>query len=282
MLAFVADVQMPGQGMATLAAAIVGVIVVNGVFSFWQEYRAEETMAALQRLLPHQVRVQREGVVVAIPSEGVVPGDVILLSAGDNVPADCRLLEAFGVRVNNATVTGEARAVSRDAAVSTTPTCCEAAMSCWPAPRSTTGEAKALRLRDRHAHRVRWHRASHTDHARRAVAAAEGDRRPQPAHRHSGAGAWASASFVVGVFIGLPMRVSLVFSIGIIVANVPGGIAADGDSGDGHGGAADGEAANAGASPAERRDTRFGDGHLHGQNRHADAEPDGCSRALRA
>ena len=40
--------------MATLAAAIVGVIVINGLFSFWQEYRAEETMAALQRLLPHQ------------------------------------------------------------------------------------------------------------------------------------------------------------------------------------------------------------------------------------
>ena len=58
-LAVLADLQMPGQGMATLAAAIVGVIVVNGLFSFWQEYRAEETIAALQRLLPHQVKAQR-------------------------------------------------------------------------------------------------------------------------------------------------------------------------------------------------------------------------------
>ena len=47
LLALIADVQMPGQGMATLAGAIVGVIVVNGAFSFWQEYRAEETMVAL-------------------------------------------------------------------------------------------------------------------------------------------------------------------------------------------------------------------------------------------
>ena len=46
-----------------------------------------------------------------IPSDDVVPGDVIVLSAGDNVPADCRLLEAFGVRVNNSTVTGEARII---------------------------------------------------------------------------------------------------------------------------------------------------------------------------
>ena len=92
-------------------------------------------MAALQRLLPHQVRVQRDGTVVVIPSEDVVPGDVILLSAGDNVPADCRLLEAFGVRVNNATVTGEARPVSRDAASTTRTTCCGAGTSCWPARR---------------------------------------------------------------------------------------------------------------------------------------------------
>jgi magnesium-transporting ATPase (P-type) len=114
-LALVADLQMPGEGMATLAVAIVGVIVINGLFSFWQEYRAEETMAALQRLLPHQVRAQRDGAVIIIPADDLVPGDVIVFSAGDNVPADCRLLEAFGVRVNNATVTGEARPVSRDA-----------------------------------------------------------------------------------------------------------------------------------------------------------------------
>jgi magnesium-transporting ATPase (P-type) len=115
-LALMADLQMPRQGMGTLAVAIVGVIIVNGLFSFWQEYRAEKTMAALQRL-PHQVRAQRDGAVVVIPSDDVVPGDVIWLSAGDNVPADCRLLETFGVRVNNATVTGEARPVSRDAGV---------------------------------------------------------------------------------------------------------------------------------------------------------------------
>jgi magnesium-transporting ATPase (P-type) len=47
LLALIADWWMPGQGMATLAVAIVAVIVINGAFSFWQEYRAEETMAAL-------------------------------------------------------------------------------------------------------------------------------------------------------------------------------------------------------------------------------------------
>src|SRR6187200_2774220 len=113
-LAFVASVYTPGQGMDTLGVAIIAVILVNGVFSFWQEDRAERTMAALQRLLPHRVRVRRDGSLVVLPSEEVVPGDVIFLTAGDDVPADCRLLEAFGVRVNNATLTGEPGPVSRD------------------------------------------------------------------------------------------------------------------------------------------------------------------------
>ena len=89
-LVLIADFHAPGEGMATLAVAIVAVIVINGSFSFWQEYRAERTMAALQGLLPHQVRLQRDGVVVVLPADEVVPGDVILLSVGEHVPADCR------------------------------------------------------------------------------------------------------------------------------------------------------------------------------------------------
>jgi magnesium-transporting ATPase (P-type) len=142
-LAYVADRQMPGQGMATLAIATVAVIIVNGAFSFWQEYRAEETMAALQRLLPHQVR-KRDGAVIVIPSEELVPGDVVLLSAGDDVPADCRLLEASGGRVNNATVTGEARAVSRDAAVCTDDDLLRSRNVLLAGTSLTTGEAQAL------------------------------------------------------------------------------------------------------------------------------------------
>ena len=84
-LALTADWWMPGQGMAMLAAAIVAVIAINGAFSFWQEYRAEETMAALQRLLPHQVRTLRNGTTVVLASEDVVPGDVIFLTAGRGI-----------------------------------------------------------------------------------------------------------------------------------------------------------------------------------------------------
>ncbi len=114
-IAFVADLNQPGLGMATLGYAIVGVIVLNGLFAFWQEFRAERTLAALAKLLPTQVKVVREGCVAMVPGEDLVPGDVIVMVQGDRVPADCRVVEAFALRVSNATVTGEAMPLSRTA-----------------------------------------------------------------------------------------------------------------------------------------------------------------------
>ena len=222
-LAVVADIEMPGQGMATLAAAIVAVIVVNGVFSFWQEYRAETTMAALQRLLPHHVRAQRDGVVMLIPSEAIVPGDVILLSAGENVPADCRLLEAFGVRVNNSTLTGESRPVSRDASVCSDDDLLRSRNVVLAGTSMTTGEAKA----------VVFATGMHTIFGAIARLTQSTSDTPSPlqkdiAHLSRLIAALAIAIglvvFVIGAFIGLPVSISLVFSIGIIVANVPEGL----------------------------------------------------------
>jgi calcium-translocating P-type ATPase len=114
-LALVADRLQPGHGMASLAWAIIGVIVVNGLFSFWQVYQAERALASLRRLLPSEVSVLRAGQAARIDSARLVPGDIVFLSAGDRIPADCRLIEAFDVRVDMSTVTGEAAASDRHA-----------------------------------------------------------------------------------------------------------------------------------------------------------------------
>ena len=82
-LAFFAEWREPGQGMATLGFAIVGVIVINGVFSFWQAYRAGRALAALEKLLPNATKVVRAGAVRQVPAAQLVPGDLILLEAGD-------------------------------------------------------------------------------------------------------------------------------------------------------------------------------------------------------
>jgi calcium-translocating P-type ATPase len=106
-LAFFAEWSAPGEGMAKVGYAIVVVIVVSAVFSFWQEYRAEQTLAALRQLLPQEATVVREGKAAQLPIEQLVPGDIVLLEQGDHISADCRLIEAFGVRVDNAIITGE-------------------------------------------------------------------------------------------------------------------------------------------------------------------------------
>ena len=117
-LAFFAESREPGQGMTTLGWAILGVIAINGSFSFWQAYRAERAIAALSRLLPQQVTVLRDGRACRLHAEALVPGDVVLVQEGDSVPADCRLLEADGLRLSLATLTGESLPQARSAEAS--------------------------------------------------------------------------------------------------------------------------------------------------------------------
>jgi magnesium-transporting ATPase (P-type) len=104
-------------GLPELAIAIVAVILVNAVFAFVQEYRAERALEALRRMLPTRVRVRRDGDVTEILSEEVVPGDVLLLAPGDRVAADAELLDARELRVDESTLTGESHAVEPSAAV---------------------------------------------------------------------------------------------------------------------------------------------------------------------
>jgi magnesium-transporting ATPase (P-type) len=104
-------------GMPELAAAIVVVIVVNAVFSFVQEYRAEQAIAALRRILPVRVKVRRDGETVEIPSEHVVPGDLLVLAPGDRVAADADLIAATELRVDESTLTGEAYPIAPEGRV---------------------------------------------------------------------------------------------------------------------------------------------------------------------
>ncbi len=96
------------SGRPLLGMIIGSVVLVNGAFSYWGEYRAEIAVGALKQLLPAFARVRRDGAELMLPASELVPGDVLILAEGDNVPADARLIEEYGLRVNNATLTGEA------------------------------------------------------------------------------------------------------------------------------------------------------------------------------
>ncbi len=113
-LSFLSAYLHPGEGMSTLGVAIVGVILINAIFTFIQEYRAEKALEALKKLLPFYVQIIREGTEKKAHSREIVPGDIILLSEGDRVPADARLIESSRLKVNSAALTGESEAGLKD------------------------------------------------------------------------------------------------------------------------------------------------------------------------
>ncbi|HMA45535.1 MAG TPA: HAD-IC family P-type ATPase, partial [Gemmatimonadales bacterium] len=93
--------------------AIVAIVVLNAALGFAQEYRAERAMAALTALAVPHARVRRNAAVRPLPAPELVPGDVVLLEAGNLVPADLRLVEAAGLRIEEAVLTGESHPVHK-------------------------------------------------------------------------------------------------------------------------------------------------------------------------
>ncbi|RJQ53212.1 MAG: cation-translocating P-type ATPase [Actinobacteria bacterium] len=87
--------------------AILVIVVINAVLGFVQEYRAENALAALRQLAAPKATVIRDGSPMEMEARALVPGDIIIISVGDHIPADARLLEAVGLRVDEATLTGE-------------------------------------------------------------------------------------------------------------------------------------------------------------------------------
>lgn len=113
-LSFLSEYLHPGEGMLTLGIAITAVIFINAIFTFIQEYRAEKALEALKKLLPFYVKVLRDGKEKEIRAREVVPGDIIMLSEGDKIPADARLIETSELKVNNAPLTGESGPMLRN------------------------------------------------------------------------------------------------------------------------------------------------------------------------
>ena len=97
------------------AGAIMAIVILNALLGVLQEGRAEEALAALKKMSAPNARVLRGGHLVTVPSRELVPGDVVLLETGNYVPADVRLIESINLRIEEASLTGESVAVSKDA-----------------------------------------------------------------------------------------------------------------------------------------------------------------------
>ena len=108
-----------GLGTAALghwadSSVIFAVVLLNAAIGLWQEGRAETALAAVRSMLPNAASVRRDGARSRIPADDLVPGDIVLIEPGDRVPADLRLIEARGLRAQEAALTGESVAVDKD------------------------------------------------------------------------------------------------------------------------------------------------------------------------
>ena len=95
------------------AAAIIVVVILNAAMGFYQESKAEKSLEALRKMLPVTARVRRGARKGEVPAEELVPGDIVLLEAGDKVPADGRVILSAGLEVNESALTGEAQPCSK-------------------------------------------------------------------------------------------------------------------------------------------------------------------------
>src|SRR5690606_9400959 len=97
----------------TDAIAILVIVILNTILGFSQEYRAEKAMAALKKMSVSKVRVRRNGQVSEVSEQELVPGDIILLEAGNAVPCDGNLVESANLRIQEAVLTGESEPVEK-------------------------------------------------------------------------------------------------------------------------------------------------------------------------
>ncbi len=100
-------------GEPTEALVIIFIVLINAVLGFLQEYKAEQIKRELMKYAPRKVRVFRDGNLVTINAEDLVPGDIIKLNIGDLVPADAEILESDSLTVNESQLTGESRPVQK-------------------------------------------------------------------------------------------------------------------------------------------------------------------------
>lgn len=199
-------------GLPELGVAIIVVVVVNGIFAHIQQERAQHAAAKLRGLLPADVSVRRDGHLLRVHTSDLVPGDAVVLTAGDRVPADVVLAVASGCAVDESMLTGESEAVPK-----------ASGDSAWGGTFLINGEADAV--------------VSYTGGNTRLAGIAaltSGTISPStPLARElrrivrliaAVALAVAGFFFVVSLLVGIPWRDAFLFAIGVAVALVPEGL----------------------------------------------------------
>lgn len=210
------------DGILPLAVAILAVILLNAAFAFLQELQAERATEALQEYLPPMALVRRSGLEEQIPADEIVPGDIILLEEGDRIPADAQLLRG-SLEIDASPLTGESEPVLREAGRGDGEKLQRSDLI-FSGTLCTGGEAAGVVLAT----------GMHTEIGRIAALSQRVRSEPSPLQKSVSRAAWIIALVAVavgGIFLllsvtlaGLSFSQATMFSIGILVANVPEGL----------------------------------------------------------
>jgi magnesium-transporting ATPase (P-type) len=211
-------------GTAPLAVAIVAVIILNAVFAFFQELQAEKATEALKRYLPLRARVRRAGEEVEVEAVTLVPGDLLLVSEGDGLSADVRLIEG-SIEVDMSALTGESQPVARGAVRSVpTPSPLESDDLVFGGTLVTGGEAEGVVYATGMSTQL-GRIAALTQRVRVEVSPLQAQvNRAARLIAFVAVGAGVLFLGVGSVVAGLPLADALLFAIGLLVANVPEGL----------------------------------------------------------
>ena len=106
---------MQGENDYIDSIIIIGIVILNAIMGVVQEAKAEKSIEALKQMTPPKAKVLRDSIENEINAEQLVPGDIILLEAGNYVPADCRLIESYNLKIEESSLTGETEPVLKDA-----------------------------------------------------------------------------------------------------------------------------------------------------------------------
>ncbi len=222
-LSFFSEFMLPGKGSIYIAWALVGVTILNAIFTFIQEYKAEQAMKSFKKLMTSQVVVLRNKKKVQVDSTELVQGDIVYLSEGDKITADARIIENNALKVDHSSLTGESEPQLRSIK-STSKNILLSRNMVFSGTHTQSGSGYTLVVAT----------GDSTQIGRIAKLTSEVD--TQVSHLKKQIAYFIKIISYIAIFLGIsffglgmfftknPFSINLIFAIGIIVANVPEGL----------------------------------------------------------
>lgn len=223
LLCFVAAHLEGGADMRVLGFTLLVVALLNALFTFAQEMRAERAMAALRSMLPARATVRRSGIEREVLAEQLVPGDVVRVGEGERMSCDARVVEAHDLQVNNAPLSGESRHLNLHAEALRDGRLTDASNLVFAGASVVRGSGLALV----------YATGPRTEFGKIALLSSHVPRPPTPLEQEVArtvrvltiiAVSMGALFFAYGLAVGRPLWLNVVFMLGIIVANVPEGL----------------------------------------------------------